>query len=176
MCLQMVCIWGCITTLVTFVLLFSTVCFQMSPQIACPRGSIVTLVAFVWLHDSLFLRDVPFLQTKVIIFKSLFHCQNVLGFAQLVVPNWVKSIIEFCFNFSMAYFHFLDKYKDKDTSRSCKKNVFMVTTPVPASLSHPIPCNVKNALRAKHMCCEEVFARTAQTWTRRWLRCHDHLF
>ena len=34
--------------LVAFVWLFSTVCFQMSPQIACPRRGIVTLVAFVW--------------------------------------------------------------------------------------------------------------------------------
>ena len=33
---------GCIVTLVAFVWLFSTVCFQMFPQIACTRGCIVT--------------------------------------------------------------------------------------------------------------------------------------
>ena len=33
----------------TFVWLFSTVCFQMCPQIACHWGCKVALVAFVWL-------------------------------------------------------------------------------------------------------------------------------
>ena len=33
---------------VTLVWLFSTMCFQMSPQITCQRGCIVTLVAFVF--------------------------------------------------------------------------------------------------------------------------------
>ena len=37
----------CIVTLFAFVRLFSTVCFQMSPQMACPRRSIVALIAFV---------------------------------------------------------------------------------------------------------------------------------
>ena len=37
---------------VTSVCLFSTVCFQMSPQIACLRRSIVTLVAFVRLFST----------------------------------------------------------------------------------------------------------------------------
>ena len=97
--------------------------FVMFPQMAYLRGSIITKVAFVWLHDivSLFLQDFPVLQTKVIIFKSLFHCQCVLCFAQMFAPNWVKSMIEFCFNFFMEYFHLLDKCKYKDT----KKNVFM---------------------------------------------------
>ena len=91
----------CIVTLVAFVCLFSTVCYQMSPQCACMRGSIVTLVAFVWFYDivSLFLQNFPVLQTKVIIFKIFFHCQCLLCFAQLAAPNWVKSMIEFCFNF-----------------------------------------------------------------------------
>ena len=41
---------GCGVTLVAFVL-FSTVRFQMSLQVACIRGRIVTLVAFVcFLH------------------------------------------------------------------------------------------------------------------------------
>ena len=44
---QIPCLIGGIVTLVAFVRLFSTVCFQMSFQIACMRGSKVTLVAFV---------------------------------------------------------------------------------------------------------------------------------
>ena len=41
---------GCSTfALRTFVWLFSTVCFQMCPQIACQWGCKVALVAFVWL-------------------------------------------------------------------------------------------------------------------------------
>ena len=43
----------CIVTLVAFICLFSTVRFQMSPQIACPRGSKFTLVAFVWLFSTM---------------------------------------------------------------------------------------------------------------------------
>ena len=35
--------------MVAFVQLFSTVCFQMCPQIACLKRGKVTLVAFVWL-------------------------------------------------------------------------------------------------------------------------------
>ena len=42
----------CKVTLVTFVWLFFTVCYQLSPQIAFPRGCVVTLVAFVWLFSS----------------------------------------------------------------------------------------------------------------------------
>ena len=42
----------------------------------------------------------------------------MLCFAQMVAPNWVKSLIEFGFKFSMAYFRSLDEYKDKDTRSS----------------------------------------------------------
>ena len=38
---------SCKITLVAFVWLFPTVCFQMSPQVACLRGCKVALVAFV---------------------------------------------------------------------------------------------------------------------------------
>ena len=49
----------CIVTLVTFMWLFSTVFFQMCPQIACLRGCIVTLVAFVWLFSTVFFQMSP---------------------------------------------------------------------------------------------------------------------
>ena len=42
---------SCKITLVAFVWLFPTVCFQMSPQVACLRGCKVALVAFVSLFS-----------------------------------------------------------------------------------------------------------------------------
>ena len=45
--------------MVTFVWLFSTVYFQMCPQIACPRRGIVTLVAFVWLFSTVHFQMCP---------------------------------------------------------------------------------------------------------------------
>ena len=42
-----------------FVRPFSTVCFQMSPQIACLRGCIITLVALVWLFSSVHFQMSP---------------------------------------------------------------------------------------------------------------------
>ena len=72
---------ACIVTLVAFVWLLSTVCLKMFPQTVCPRRCKVTLVAFVWL----------FLQTKVMIFKILFHCHCALWFGQMVVSNWSTS-------------------------------------------------------------------------------------
>ena len=49
---QIACLRGCIITLVAFVWLLSTVCFHMPPQIPCLRGCKVTLVAFVWLFTT----------------------------------------------------------------------------------------------------------------------------
>ena len=49
---QITCLRGCIFTLVAFVLLFSSVRFQMGPQTVCPRGCIVTVVAFVWFFST----------------------------------------------------------------------------------------------------------------------------
>ena len=51
MCPQIACMGGCILTLVALVWLFSTVCFQMLSQIACPRRCIVALGAFLWLFS-----------------------------------------------------------------------------------------------------------------------------
>ena len=45
---QIVCTRGCIVTLVTIVWPFCTVCFQMSPQISCLIRYKITHVAFVW--------------------------------------------------------------------------------------------------------------------------------
>ena len=49
---QIACLRRCIVTLVAFVWLFSTVCFQMRPQMAYLGGCIVTLVAFVRLFST----------------------------------------------------------------------------------------------------------------------------
>ena len=48
MCPQIACLRRGIVALITFVWLFSTVCFQMCSQIACPRRGKVTLVAFFY--------------------------------------------------------------------------------------------------------------------------------
>ena len=74
-------------------LFFSIVPFQMYPQSACLWGCIVTLVAFVWFNVivGLFLQDFLNLQTKVIMFKSLFHyvvfCPN--GSFKLIQINYL---------------------------------------------------------------------------------------
>ena len=39
--------------------LFSTVCFQMGPQMACMSGCIITLVAFVWLFSTVHFQMCP---------------------------------------------------------------------------------------------------------------------
>ena len=52
MCPQIAWIRAGKVTLAAFVWLFSTVRYQMCPQIACQRRGIVTLVAFVWLFST----------------------------------------------------------------------------------------------------------------------------
>ena len=96
MCPQMMCIWRSIVTLVAFVWLFSRMCFQMCLQIAPPRGGIFTLVAFIWVGDiaSHFL---CILYNKVIIIHLFFHFQCVLCCAQMVASNWVKFIFDYWF-------------------------------------------------------------------------------
>ena len=49
---QIACLGGFIFTLVTFVWLVSTMGFQMCPQIVCPGRSKVTLVTFVWFFST----------------------------------------------------------------------------------------------------------------------------
>ena len=44
---------ACKVTLVAPVWLFSSVCFQMRPQMTCLRGCEFTLVAFVWLFSTM---------------------------------------------------------------------------------------------------------------------------
>ena len=88
--LQERCMHGCIVTLVAFVCLLPTVCFQMSHQIACMRGCIVTLVAFVWFGGIVFHKAI--IQFQVFIFKRPFHFWNV-NFVVLsvrVALNWGK--------------------------------------------------------------------------------------
>ena len=81
----------------------------MCPQSADIRGCIVTLVTFLWFNDIVicFLQDclICILQTKVIIFKILLHCQCVLCFVQMVASNWVKFIICFWSPIISIVFH-----------------------------------------------------------------------
>ena len=71
MCLQMACMRRGIVTLVAFVWPFSTVRFQMTPQIACPRGCKVALAAFVCLFCGKSLIDN--VVAKISIFDILIH-------------------------------------------------------------------------------------------------------
>ena len=101
---QISCPRGCKVTLIAFVWFFPTVCIQMFLQMARPRGCIVTLIAFIWLNDNF----ICFLETKIIIFKNLFHCHGLLWFAQMIASNWVKFMIYpwSCDYHIIAYFHF----------------------------------------------------------------------
>ena len=58
MCPQIACPWGCKVTLAAFIWFLTTVCFQMYPQRACIGGCIVTLVAFVWFFSNMNPREV----------------------------------------------------------------------------------------------------------------------
>ena len=51
-------------------LAFSSVYFQMSPQMACLRGCKVTLVAFVWLFSTVYFQMSPQIDTNTIKWSS----------------------------------------------------------------------------------------------------------
>ena len=90
-CHQLVCPYGSIVTLIAFVSLFSTVCFQMSPQSACVSGCIITLIAFVSLFSNVHFQMSP--QTASTISRKLaliafMCCFLVDNFAQIFL-NWL---------------------------------------------------------------------------------------
>ena len=90
-------IGGCKFTLVAFVWLFSTMRFQVCPQMSYLRRCKVTLAAFIRLDDivSCFLQDfyICILWNRV---KNhlFFHRHWVLCCAQKVASNWVKFIVD----------------------------------------------------------------------------------
>ena len=95
MCPQMAGIGSCIITLVAFVRLFSTVCFQMSPQSACIRGCIVTLVAFVRLFSTVHFQMSP----------------------QMACPwGCIVTLVAFVWLFSTVFFKFLCIYLNNSRS------------------------------------------------------------
>ena len=77
--LRRACLRGCKVTFVAFVWLSPTVCLQMYPQSACPRGCIVTLVAFVWLFSSIGFQMFPQITFFIIIFDRFFHSSLLNG-------------------------------------------------------------------------------------------------
>ena len=101
---QMVCPRWCIVTLVTFVLLFSSVRFQMCPQIACLRGCIITLVAFVWLFPTVYFHmsfQMAFVRGRIIALFTFVHFCDIFSpccgdfhilFAQAMVFNHIHSL------------------------------------------------------------------------------------
>ena len=72
----MACLRICKVTLVAFVWLFSTVRFQMCPQISCMRRGIVALVAFVWFFSAVPLKLLhKRMQIHIgFIFLTFLHC------------------------------------------------------------------------------------------------------
>ena len=96
---QIACIRGCIITLVAFVGLLSTVRFEMSPQIACPRGRKVTLVAFVELFSTMYFQMSPQI-------ACLRGCIVALV-AFFYFPQWVlKCLLEL--HSRIAWLHLFD--------------------------------------------------------------------
>ena len=83
----------CKVTLVAFFGLFSTVRFQMFPQIACLRGGKVTLVAFVLLFLTVYFHMIPqsacIIQSKVtlVAFVWLFSTVRFQMCLQIACPK-----------------------------------------------------------------------------------------
>ena len=80
---QTACIWGCILTLIAFVGSFSTVRFQICPQISCPREGKITVAAFVWLSSTVGFQMSPQM-------ACLWECKVVL-----VACVWLFSTVRF---------------------------------------------------------------------------------
>ena len=102
---QMVCIRGCIITLVASVWLLSTVCFQMSPQMSCLRGCIVTLVAFVWLFSTVCFQMSPQMAcprggifTLVACICEPSYHQDIVCHDQYPSLPWIWCVFLCCFN------------------------------------------------------------------------------
>ena len=74
MCPQLACLRGCKVTLITFVQLLSTVCFQVCLQMACSRRGIVTLHAFAWLF-------------------SIFKCVLKLSTQKVAKSHWLHLFV-----------------------------------------------------------------------------------
>ena len=88
-------------TLIAFVWLYSTVCFDMSPQIACVGGCIVTKVAFVWLFPTVRFQMPPHIacprecRVTLVAFVWFFHCAS-------------SSVSSNCLSQRMDWLHSLD--------------------------------------------------------------------
>ena len=91
---------GRIVELVAFVWLFSTMCFQMSPQIACLRGCKVTFVAFVWLFSTVYFQMCRIVTLVAFLSSTcLFHWNlNSCGFTKIslftiLIHFWHESSV-----------------------------------------------------------------------------------
>ena len=88
MCPQIACMGRCIFTLAAFVWFFSTMSLQMNPQSAWTRVCIITLAAFVLLYPNIYLFH------KNLFWQTLFHLHNIVlqdVLCWMVVSNWEKS-------------------------------------------------------------------------------------
>ena len=100
-------------TLVTFVWLFSNVCFQMIPQIAFARGCIIALAAFIWLLNVWICIPI----TQVIVVQSVFHH---------IYEDWrlCRASLNGCLKLRQLYgSKLLLDSENKNESESCRRSV-----------------------------------------------------
>ena len=91
---QIVCLRGCIVTLVAFVGLFSTVYFQMCPQITCPRGCMACLACFPILCFCY--HWISYIGFASLLKILIHHVHLVLSLAGSLVLNWGKIVTKKC--------------------------------------------------------------------------------
>ena len=98
-------------TLVAFVWLFSTMHFQMSPQVACTRRGIITLVAFVWLFSTVHFQMSPQIaclrgwKLTLVAFVWLFSTVQFQMSPQIAcLKGWKLTLVAFLWLFSTVHF------------------------------------------------------------------------
>ena len=96
---------GCIVALVAFVVLFSSVCFQMLPQIAWMRRCIFTLVAFGWRFSTVFFKCVLKLPGQKEIKSQWLAMPELKSFFVLMssLRRCIVTLVEFGWQFSTVF-------------------------------------------------------------------------
>ena len=97
--------------MVAFAWLFSTVCFQMCPQITCLRRGKVTLVAFAWLFSTVHIQmspEIAFLRRGIVTlvaFAWLFSTVYFQMFHQMAWQiRWKVTLVAFAWLFSTVHY------------------------------------------------------------------------
>ena len=119
----MACLRWCVVTLVAFVWLFSSVCFQVSPQIICQRGCIVTLFAFVWLFSMARFCSYRISYADLALrFKIFSHYQHQTNLVSCVLKsqfklkkNWEDYFLFFSSSYNIHVSYFSPNQERKST-------------------------------------------------------------